>query len=32
VPFFIINGQWTLSGAQLPAAFDEAFRQAVASE
>lgn len=28
VPFFIVNGQITLSGAQQPAAFLEAFRQA----
>jgi predicted DsbA family dithiol-disulfide isomerase len=29
VPFFIINGMATLSGAQQPEAFNEAFRQAV---
>ena len=31
VPFFIINGKLTLSGAQRPDAFLEAFRKAVAS-
>jgi len=31
VPFFIINGRRTLSGAQQPDAFLEAFRQALAS-
>jgi predicted DsbA family dithiol-disulfide isomerase len=30
VPFFIVNGTLTLSGAQQPRAFLEAFRQAVA--
>ena len=29
VPFFIVNGKATLSGAQQPEAFFEAFRQAV---
>jgi predicted DsbA family dithiol-disulfide isomerase len=29
VPFFIINGKITLSGAQQPNAFLEAFRQAL---
>ena len=29
VPFFIVNGKFTLSGAQQPEAFLEAFRQAV---
>ena len=32
VPFFIINGKITLSGAQPPEAFLEAFRQAVGSK
>jgi predicted DsbA family dithiol-disulfide isomerase len=32
VPFFIINGTLTLSGAQPPDAFLQSFRQAVASE
>ena len=32
VPFFIINGQITLSGAQQPDAFLEAFRQVGGSE
>jgi predicted DsbA family dithiol-disulfide isomerase len=27
VPFFIVNGTLTLSGAQQPGAFQEAFRQ-----
>ena len=31
VPFFIINGKITLSGAQQPEAFLEAFRQAIGS-
>ena len=31
VPFFIVNNQITLSGAQEPEAFFEAFRQAVGS-
>jgi predicted DsbA family dithiol-disulfide isomerase len=31
VPFFIVNGSLTLSGAQQPAAFLEAFKQAVGS-
>jgi predicted DsbA family dithiol-disulfide isomerase len=31
VPFFIINGKITLSGAQPPEAILEAFRQAVGS-
>ena len=31
VPFFIVNGRLTLSGAQQPDAFFEAFRKAVAS-
>jgi predicted DsbA family dithiol-disulfide isomerase len=31
VPFFIVNGTLTLSGAQQPDAFLEAFRQAVDS-
>ena len=31
VPFFIVNGTLTLSGAQQPNAFLEAFRQAVGS-
>jgi predicted DsbA family dithiol-disulfide isomerase len=31
VPFFVINGKLTLSGAQLPEAFLEAFRQALGS-
>ena len=30
VPFFIVNGKVTLSGAQLPNAFLEAFKQALA--
>ena len=29
VPFFIVNGQITLSGAQQPDTFLEAFRQAI---
>jgi predicted DsbA family dithiol-disulfide isomerase len=32
VPFFIINGKFTLSGAQPPEAFLDAFRQAVAGK
>ena len=32
VPFFIVNGTITLSGAQQPGAFLEAFRQAVGSK
>jgi len=32
VPFFIVNGTLTLSGAQPPGAFLEAFRQAVGSK
>jgi predicted DsbA family dithiol-disulfide isomerase len=32
VPFFVINGKVTLSGAQQPDAFLEAFRQAVAAK
>ena len=32
VPFFIVNGTLTLSGAQQPGAFLEAFRQAVGSK
>jgi predicted DsbA family dithiol-disulfide isomerase len=32
VPFFIVNGQMTLSGAQQPEAFLEAFRQAGGTE
>ena len=32
VPFFVINGRITLSGAQQPDAFLEAFRQALAAE
>ena len=32
VPFFIVNGKITLSGAQQPDAFLEAFRQALAAE
>ena len=32
VPFFIINGKVTLSGAQQPDAFLEAFREAVGSQ
>ncbi len=32
VPFFIIDGKLTLSGAQLPDAFLEAFRQAISSK
>ena len=32
VPFFIINGKITLSGAQQPDAFLEAFRQAIRSK
>jgi predicted DsbA family dithiol-disulfide isomerase len=32
VPFFIVNGRLTLSGAQLPDAFLEAFKQAVVAE
>jgi predicted DsbA family dithiol-disulfide isomerase len=28
VPFFIVNGKFTLSGAQPPDTFLEAFRQA----
>ncbi len=32
VPFFIVNGKITLGGAQPPAAFLEAFRQAVNSK
>jgi predicted DsbA family dithiol-disulfide isomerase len=32
VPFFVINGRITLSGAQQPVAFMEAFRQAEASK
>jgi predicted DsbA family dithiol-disulfide isomerase len=28
VPFFVVNGKITLSGAQQPEAFIEAFRQA----
>jgi predicted DsbA family dithiol-disulfide isomerase len=32
VPFFIINGKITLSGAQPPEAFLEAFGQAVGGE
>ena len=32
VPFFIVNGKITLSGAQQPEAFLEAFRQAGGSE
>jgi predicted DsbA family dithiol-disulfide isomerase len=31
VPFFIVNGTLTLSGAQQPVAFLEAFRQAITS-
>ena len=31
VPFFVVNGKLTLSGAQQPEAFLEAFRQAVTS-
>jgi predicted DsbA family dithiol-disulfide isomerase len=31
VPFFIINGKITLSGAQQPDAFLSAFRQAIGS-
>jgi predicted DsbA family dithiol-disulfide isomerase len=31
VPFFIINGAVTLSGAQQPDAFLDAFRQAIGS-
>jgi predicted DsbA family dithiol-disulfide isomerase len=31
VPFFVVNGTFTLSGAQQPDAFLEAFRQAVGS-
>jgi predicted DsbA family dithiol-disulfide isomerase len=31
VPFFVINGQFTLSGAQPPDVFLEAFRQAIAA-
>ena len=30
VPFFIVNGRLTLSGAQQPEAFLEAFRRALA--
>jgi predicted DsbA family dithiol-disulfide isomerase len=32
VPFFVVNGQITLSGAQQPDTFFEAFRQAVGSQ
>jgi predicted DsbA family dithiol-disulfide isomerase len=32
VPFFIIDGTFTLSGAQQPGAFLEAFRQAAAMQ
>jgi predicted DsbA family dithiol-disulfide isomerase len=32
VPFFIVNGKLTLSGAQQPDAFLEAFSQAGGSE
>ncbi len=32
VPFFIVNGRITLSGAQTPDAFLDAFRQAVATK
>jgi predicted DsbA family dithiol-disulfide isomerase len=32
VPFFIVNGTITLSGAQQPETFLEAFRQALAAE
>jgi len=31
VPFFVINGRVTLSGAQPPEAFLEAFKQAAGS-
>jgi predicted DsbA family dithiol-disulfide isomerase len=31
VPFFIVNSKVTLSGAQPPEAFLEAFRQVIAS-
>jgi predicted DsbA family dithiol-disulfide isomerase len=32
VPFFVVNGQTTLSGAQQPEALLEAFRQAGGTE
>ena len=32
VPFFIINNEITLSGAQQPDAFLDAFRQAIGSQ
>ena len=31
MPFFIVNGEITLSGAQQPEAFLEAFNQAIGS-
>jgi predicted DsbA family dithiol-disulfide isomerase len=32
VPFFIVNGKFTLSGAEQPDTFVEAFKQTVAAK